>query len=456
MIHGHPVIDADGHKCENPIVFLDHVDAAFRHRISFVRDRYGEQRIRILDRHPGTGRAELPRLFLQPEGYGKGTFRPYHETTLGGLFNRIRIEHLDREGIDHQVVYGSVALGFNSVIDPELGVALCRAFNDYLHEDCAPWSDRLHPVGVLPLQMPDEAVRELRRCVLELGMPAVCVPPNVPVPHPTAPEQFPALRVPKHLSHPDYEPVLAEAERLGIALALHGAPGFQLAGGTSDQLESFTLVHVFANRSMQQMALARLAFDGAMEAHPGLRFGFLEAGCGWLPDLLHSLGEHWERRVRHFDPSLEPSVPVFLRELARERRGRVDLVRRARGLLSMLFAPSERPATRADLERFRHEHPRLPRDPREYAARGQIFATAEPDDPSPGWLPAALGDVGRELCGFATDYGHWDATVRRSVSLASEGLEPALAVQLLSSNALAFYGDRLRARIDRAQRPAAA
>ena len=53
----------------------------------------------------------------------------------------------------------------------------------------------------------------------------------------------------------------------------------------------FTLVHVFANRSMQQMALARLIFDGAMEAHPGLRFGFLEAGAGWLPDFLHALHE---------------------------------------------------------------------------------------------------------------------------------------------------------------------
>ncbi len=59
MIEAHPVIDADSHKCENPAVFLDYVPAPFRDRVSFVRDRYGEQRIRVVDRDPRSGRPEL-------------------------------------------------------------------------------------------------------------------------------------------------------------------------------------------------------------------------------------------------------------------------------------------------------------------------------------------------------------------------------------------------------------
>lgn len=133
MIHGHPVVDADSHKCENPAVFFDYIPASYRSRVSLVRDRYGEQRFRILDFDPRTRARDLERVFLQVEGFGKGTYRPYHrETTIGGLFNRVRIEHMDREDIDHQVIYGSMPLAFNSLIDAELAVALCRAYNDYI------------------------------------------------------------------------------------------------------------------------------------------------------------------------------------------------------------------------------------------------------------------------------------------------------------------------------------
>jgi predicted TIM-barrel fold metal-dependent hydrolase len=443
------VIDADAHKCENPVVFLDYVEPAFRGRLGFVRDRFGEQRIRILDRHP-SGIGQLERIFLQPEGWGKGTFRPFHdETTLGGLFNRLRIEHMDREGVDHHVIYGSVTLAFNSLVDTELAVALCRAYNDYISADCEPWRRRLHPVGVLPLQDPAAAVEELRRCALELGMPAVSFAPNLPVPHPSAPSAFPDVRVPKHLSHPDFEPVFAEAERLDVALGIHGAPGFQLAGGASDQLDSFTLVHVFANRDMLQMALAKLIFDGVMERHPGLRFGFLEGGCGWLPDFMRNLSEHYEKRIARFDPGLEPSSAGFLAELLRERRsGSLQLASKAKGLLSLLFTPAEREASRAELARFRDEHP-LRRDPLEYLIRGQIFVTFEPDDPAPGYLPTPLGTLGRHVCGMATDYGHWDATLRGCVERTRKyALDGAHAEQLLGQNALRFYGERLRRRIE--------
>jgi predicted TIM-barrel fold metal-dependent hydrolase len=454
------VVDADSHKCENPAVFFDYLPAGVRERIRLARDRFGEQRFCLMDRRPGTGE-RFERVFLQPEGYGKGTFRPYHaETTLGGLFNRVRIEHMQREGIDHQVIYGSVALAFNSLLDPELAVALCRAYNDYIRDDCARHADVLHPVGFLALQDPAEAVRELRRCVGELGMPAVCLPPNLPAPHPQAPERFPEIRVPKPLSHADFWPLYAEAERLDVALGVHGAPGMQLAGGSSDQLDSFTLVHVFANRSMQQMALAKLIFDGVFEAFPRLRFGFLEAGAGWLPDLMHSLHEHWEKRIVRFDPSVEPSKREFLWHFVRERDARGDfaLLRKARRLISTLERGGEPEATPEELHAFRHEHPKLVRDPLAYLARGQIFLTVEPDDPAPVYLGTALGEAGTRVAGMAIDYGHWDATLAGCVARVAgqPGIDPELAARVLGTNALDFYGSRLRERIAKSRLPQSA
>jgi len=451
MLLGYPVVDADSHKCENPLVFVDFIPSHLRNRIAFVRDRYGEQRFRILDRNPRTGTNDLIRMFLQPEGFGKGTFRPYHEeTTIGGLFNRVRLEHMNREGIDHQVIYGSVMLAFSSLVDAELAAGLCRAYNDYIVEDCAGFSGRLHPVAVLPLQDPREAVREMRRCVDKLGMHGVSIAPNMPQPHPAAPDSFPDVRVPKPISHPDFFPLFEEAQRLGIAIGVHGAPGVGLAAGNADYLDTFTLVHVFANRALQQMAIAKLIFDGVLEAFPRLRFGFLEAGAGWIPDFFHALHEHWQKRVRDFDPTVEPSVSKFLLEFTRERRGADGCgAGAAAKLLKGLFQASENEASEEELRAFRYEHPRLARDPWEYLARGQLFFTVEPDDPAPEYLPAALGDLGRSLCGMAVDYGHWDATLKGCVSRIAKrpGIDAEYARKLLSSNALDFYGERLHRRI---------
>jgi hypothetical protein len=282
-------------------------------------------------------------------------------------------------------------------------------------------------------------------------MVGVSIPPNLPVPHPDAPTRFPRVRIPKPLSHPDFLPFYEAAAELDVAIGIHGAPGMQLAGGSSDQLDSFTLVHVFANRSMQQMALAGLIFDGVMEAFPTLRFGFLEAGVGWLPDFMHNLHEHWEKRIAHFDPSIQPSIGEFLREFAREPSASGGgLLRKARQLLHVLSAGSEERASAEELEAFRYEHPLLVRDPQEYLERGQIFLTFEPDDPAPAYLPAALGETGRHICGLAVDYGHWDAVLRGCVAAVSKDprVDPEYAQRLLSENALEFYGERLRRRIE--------
>src|SRR5262245_63691988 len=133
VIHGHPVVDADSHKCENPAVFFDYIPSGFRNRVSLLRDRYGEQRFCIRDCDPRTRACDFERVFLQVEGYGKGTYRPYHpETTIGGLFNRVRMEHLDREGIDHQLIYGSIPLAVNSLLDCAPEVVLARPYYDHI------------------------------------------------------------------------------------------------------------------------------------------------------------------------------------------------------------------------------------------------------------------------------------------------------------------------------------
>ena len=51
------------------------------------------------------------------------------------------------------------------------------AYNNWLHDYCAANPDRLVGVAVVPLQDPVLAIRELQRCVNELGCKGVMVRP---------------------------------------------------------------------------------------------------------------------------------------------------------------------------------------------------------------------------------------------------------------------------------------
>lgn len=450
MYQGLLVIDADAHKLENPLVMRDYLEPEYRDRIGLVIDSLGDQRARIIDFNPETGKNDFTRMFPQPQGLGKGGFRNLHpETTLGAMFNKVRIEHMDREGVDVQVIYGTLNLTFSSILDKDMAISLCRAYNNYMADDCRGYDNRLKPIGVLPLQDVDAAVAEMHRCVKELGMIGVAVAPHLPVPHPKAPDAFPDIRTAKALSHPDFRPLLQAAVDLDIAIGIHGGPGDYLVGGIADHTETFVLTHIFVQRNQQQLALARMIFDGAFEQFPTLRIGFLEGGCGWVPDLAHACHEHWEKRIRDFDPknTYRPSLMEFTKLMIQERGGsnNVNIISKAKNLFDLLWNKEHDPTKLDDSSLYEHYDLRH-RDPLEYFERGQIFTSFESDDPGPAYLPVAMGEIGKHITCFSGDYGHWDGVLKDCVKDAATVAEydrEHLRL-LLSGNSLALYGDRLR------------
>ncbi len=454
MHDGLLVIDADAHKMENPVVFFDYLEAPYRDRLFPRTDRWGQQRLVIRDFNPATGKNDLERVFPQPDGPGKGAFCAIHpETAIGGVFNRIRIEHMDREGVDAQVLYGSMTLSFETILDRDLAVACMRAYNDYIADDCRAYAQRLFPVGYLSLVDVGEAVKELGRCVDTLGMIGVHVPPSVPVPHPAAPGAFPLIRLPKHLSHPDFDPVFAAAVERDVALGVHGSPGVYLPSGIAEQVDTFILSHIFGHRNEMQMALATCVFDGVFDRFPTLRLGFLEAGCGWIADLIHAFHEHWEKRIRDFDPDVRVSMTEFTRELLRERggkEGKLDLLGKAKGVYDLLVR-AERERRTGDTDAYVFEHKNLTHDPTDFFRRGQVFVSFESDDPAPSYLGAALGEMGERLPCFSADYGHWDGVLRDCVTnVARAGrYQRAHLEALLAGNCLRFYGPRLATAVGR-------
>src|SRR6476646_128781 len=90
----------------------------------------------------------------------------------------LRVEAMDRMGVQVQVLTLMPQLqGYRLPVDQ--AVKLCQLVNDSIAETAASRPDRFAALGIVPLQDPDEAVRELRRLSEELRLTGLEIGANV-------------------------------------------------------------------------------------------------------------------------------------------------------------------------------------------------------------------------------------------------------------------------------------
>jgi predicted TIM-barrel fold metal-dependent hydrolase len=186
-----------------------------------------------------------------------------------------RLEDLDKESIDVQFLYPSFLLHVNAWPDGVLAMGVCRAYNRWLAEVCKKAPDRLKSVGVVSLQDPQGAAKELPR-IKELGMAAVMINGTVGA---------------KRLDHRNHDLFFAEADRLRIPIAVH----FSLQFPVVDQLFD----HHFPNRVLAGIVPIMAGFtsvlcSGLLDRYKNLKFAFLEGGISWIPAHVERMDDHFE------------------------------------------------------------------------------------------------------------------------------------------------------------------
>jgi predicted TIM-barrel fold metal-dependent hydrolase len=206
------------------------------------------------------------------------------------------LRFLDECGIERTYLYPTAGLGFGLIQDREWAIALARAYNDWLHHRYMRTSPRLIGVALLPIHDVGAAVRELRRAVTELGMPAALLPA--------------ANSLGKSFGHPDFRPLFEEAQRLDCALAIHGAPS---KGFGFDHFDTFIKTHTLEHPFAVWIQLTSMMFDGVFELFPNLRVAFLECGAGWVPYMMDRFDEEYERRGQRDAPLLKRPPSEYLR-----------------------------------------------------------------------------------------------------------------------------------------------
>jgi len=264
-----PVVDCDGHIIEASMEMLDFMPEPFKSVISGSRSAGGRL-------FPGLDGMHMPQA--RPSGAAGRERVNASEHRMGS--GEDWVAFLERAEIDKAVMFTTQGLAVGIIQNPDYAVAVCQGFNDYVHAAYRKVSDRLHPMGLIPMQNVPEAVKELRRAVEDLGLPGAMLPTR---------------GLPVNLGHEMYWPVYEEAERLGCVLALHGGSNLNLGmEGFIDNGASHILHHPLP------LIINFVSFfrQGAIDRFPDLKLGFMEGGAGWLAFVLDRIAREDEYRPR--------------------------------------------------------------------------------------------------------------------------------------------------------------
>ena len=346
------VIDADGHVSEPAEMWEQYLPSGYEiYAPRRVRDQAGNPRNEVAGHL-------LPHIPQAPEWLAPG--RP-----TGGFDPKARLVDMDAEGIERSILFPTTGLFFGGVEDPEIEAVLCRAYNDWLADYRATDPERLVGVAMVSQGDVDAAVAEVRRAATDLGCVGVMVRPNV-------------LHG-RNLDHPDYEPLWAAVEELGITLSVHEGTTLNVAQ-SGDRFDTFAFRHACSHPHEQQMGLLSLICGGVLERHPGMRVVFLESGCGWVPAWLERLDEHMEH-WRHATTPLPARAVGVLRPAVL----RVDRARRADAAAGPAGARRGQHRLRVRLPAPRRHLPRRGR-----RARGPRRRVGRRQDQDPRRQPRAL------------------------------------------------------------------
>ncbi len=267
-----PVIDADGHIMERTDEIKKYLDSKYASRPTSL--------------WPGgqPWDTELSGKLELPYGYS----RELVAKEQVAIWNRICEEH----EIARVILFPTGSGNMAKLQEPEFCAAVCRAANRHFAEDYL--TDRLHPMGVLPMRDPEAAARELEYAA-GLGL-----------------KGFEVLTdgLPFGLGDSFYDPVYEAAVRHDVTIGIHGTRHWSHEWG-GNKLRSFAEVHAYAFTAGMLCNFTSVICQGLPNRFPNLRMAFLEVGATWLPYYLDRLDEHYEKRSEEVPNLTEKPSDTF-------------------------------------------------------------------------------------------------------------------------------------------------
>jgi len=207
---------------------------------------------------PDASRPDLPNYSAEAKRLD-AEWAEIHRMRTGDMPTRLAL--MDQQGVDIQVLSPSGISQYTLWADPETSVKWERRLNDGLAEMIASVPQRFVGLGSVPLHAPELAVKEMERCIGELGFRGIQIGAHAEV---------------MELGDARMKPFWAAAERLGAALFLHPA------GITDARFKPYHLWNSLGQPLEEAMAMATLWYDGVLDEFPKLKICVAHGG-GYLP-----------------------------------------------------------------------------------------------------------------------------------------------------------------------------
>jgi len=181
-----------------------------------------------------------------------------------------RLEDMDRVGIDVEVVSLSTPNLFFA--DAQQQPLVARIVNDAYADLVAQHPKRFKAFASIPMDSPDEALKELHRTIGELKMNGVILLSNIGG---------------RDLTSPQYREFFAEANRMKLCILLH-----PMLPAHTDPFRDYVLGPIVGFMFDTTLAVARMCFDGMFREFPDIQWIIGHLG-GAIPYLMERLDNGW-------------------------------------------------------------------------------------------------------------------------------------------------------------------
>ncbi len=299
MARQYNLISADSHILEPPHIWTEYMPAKFHDKCPKV----------VSDGDGGEAWQFAPDVPPAPIGIYASAGRSHDDirwtgvtfaaANQGNFYADARLQEQDVDGIDGEVLFGSARMmsHFYSDPDPEFHLAGVQAYNNWLAKEFVKKApDRLIGLGCMPALGVDVAIKEMERCVNQLGMRGVWLN--------TMPSVGPGIR-------PEDDPFWAAAQALGVPVHFHVRVMRKINKPKPKGVRGDDLVGLSTVGAADMIVdMPEIISSGVHDRFPDLTWVAVETGSGWIPYMLEQMDDRWWRN-RNWLPIKLKHEPSF-------------------------------------------------------------------------------------------------------------------------------------------------
>ncbi len=187
---------------------------------------------------------------------------------------KTRMHECDQHQVDVQVL-STVPVMFSYWAKPQHALDLSMILNDHIAGIVHKYPDRFIGLGTLPMQAPDLAIKELERCIKELGLAGVQIGSHINNWNLEASEIF---------------AIFEAAQDLGASIFVHP---WDMMG--KSEMTKYWLPWLVGMPAETSRAICSMIFGGVFEKLPNLRVAFAHGG-GSFPATIGRISHGFEVR----------------------------------------------------------------------------------------------------------------------------------------------------------------